>query len=113
MKYFSKSKFVVLENPRPKYIHSSVEVSTSPDLFVEENGNKKLIKLDFNVSPLDSESIKIILKVMYEASISKNLTVKPKDVIYLDVSRNEQYNGEKLNHRTFDRDQFVENSLGE
>jgi hypothetical protein len=99
MKYFSKSKFVVLENPRPKYIHSSVEVSTSPDLFVEENGNKKLIKLDFNVSPLDSESIKIILKVMYEASISKNLTVKPKDVIYLDVSRNEQYNGEKLNQK--------------
>jgi hypothetical protein len=55
--------------------------------------------LDFNVSPLDSESIKIILKVMYEASISKNLTVKPKDVIYLDVSRNEQYNGEKLNQK--------------
>jgi hypothetical protein len=99
MKYFSKNKFVVLENPRPKYTHSSVEVSTSPDLFVEENGSKKLIKLDFNASPLDVESIKIILKVMYEAAISKSLGVNPKDVIYLDVSRNEQYNGAKLNKK--------------
>ena len=97
MKYFSKSKFTVLKNPRPKYIHSSVEVSTSPDLFVEENGAKRLIKFDFNASPLDPESIKIILKVMHEASIENDLEVTPKDVVYLDVSRNAQYNGAKLN----------------
>jgi hypothetical protein len=97
MKYFSKSKFTVLDNPRTKYVHSSVEVSTSPDLFVEENGTRKLIKLDFNALPLDPESIKIVLKVMHEASIAKGLVISPKDVIYLDVSRNEQYNGAKLN----------------
>jgi hypothetical protein len=97
MKYFSKSKFTVLENPRPKYIHSSVEVSASPDLFVDENGTRKFIKLDFNALPLDTESINIILKVMHEASLGKSLAINPKDVVYLDVSRNAQYTGAKLN----------------
>jgi hypothetical protein len=97
MKYFSKSKFAVLDNPRPKYRHSTVEVSTSPDLFVDEGGTKKLIKLDFNSSPLDLDSIKVILKVMHEASALIGLGVDPKNVVYLDVSRNEQHSGAKLN----------------
>jgi len=97
MKHFSKNKFVVLENPKPKYTHASVEVSASPDLFVDDSGTKKMIKLDFNSSALDLESIKVILKVMHEASVIKNLGVAPKDVIYLDVSRNEQHGGAKLN----------------
>src|SRR6185437_5782553 len=99
MKHFSKNNFVVLENPKPKYVHASVEVSASPDLFVEDNGVRKMIKLDFNASPLDRDSIKVILKVMHEASVSKDIEVKPQDVIYLDVSRNEQHCGEKLNKK--------------
>ena len=97
MKHFSKNNFVVLDNPKPKYIHANVEVSASPDLYVDDSGVKKMIKLDFNSSPLDAESIKIILKVMHEASEAKNLAIAPKDVIYLDVSRNEQHTGAKLN----------------
>jgi hypothetical protein len=97
MKYFSKNNFVVLNNPKPKYIHSNVEVSASPDLYVDDGGIKKMIKLDFNSSALDLESIKVILKVMHEAAESKKLDINPKDVIYLDVSRNEQYSGAKLN----------------
>jgi hypothetical protein len=99
MKYFSKSKFIVLENPRPKYVHSSVEVSASPDLFVDDNGTKKFIKLDFNSTPLDTESINIILKVMHEASAAKSLGITPKNVVYLDVARNLQYTGAKLNKK--------------
>jgi len=97
MKYFSKNNFIVLENPKPKYTHGGVEVTTSPDLFVDDKGVKKMIKLDFNSTPLDLESIKIILKVMHEAAAAKNLDVEPKNVIYLDVSRNEQHAGAKLN----------------
>jgi hypothetical protein len=97
MKHFSKNNFVVLDNPKPKYTHGGVEVSASPDLYVDDAGTKKMIKLDFNSSPLDIESIKIILKVMHEASLAKNLDIAPKDVIYLDVSRNEQHGGAKLN----------------
>lgn len=97
MKHFSKNAFIVLDNPKPKYTHNGVEVSASPDLFVDDGGTRKMIKLDFNSSPLDLESIKIILKVMHEASINLNLNIAPKDVIYLDVSRNEHHIGAKLN----------------
>lgn len=97
MKHFSKNNFVVLENPKPKYTHGTVEVSATPELFVDDSGTRKLIKLDFNSTALDPESIKVILKVMHEASEMKALNVAPKDVIYLDVARNAQHTGEKLN----------------
>ena len=41
----------------------------------------------------------IILKVMHEAAMAQELGVKPSDVIYLDVSRQQQFTGKKLNKR--------------
>lgn len=99
MKYFSGSTFAVLENPKPKYVHGDVEVSTTPDLFVEEKSVKKLIKLDFNSQQPDKDVVSIILKVMHEAAETDQLGVRAKDVIYLDVSRRAQYTGAKLNRR--------------
>jgi hypothetical protein len=99
MKYFSESKFTVLDTPKPKYVHGEVEVSATPELYVEEGGKKKLIKLDFNLQKPDEDSVNIILKVMYEASLLHNLSVSPKDVVYLDVSRQNQYIGSRLNKR--------------
>ncbi len=99
MKYFQKNEFVVLDNPRPKYIHGDVHVSTTPDLYVEERGQKKLIKLDFNARAPKAEVVNIILKVMHEAASTAGLGVKASDVIYLDVSRQQQFTGKKLNKR--------------
>ena len=82
MSHFSKNKFVVLDNPKPKYKHGEVEVSATPDLFVDDSGVKKMIKLDFNSLALDSESVNVILKVIHEASSLQELGVQPKDVIY-------------------------------
>jgi hypothetical protein len=87
----------LLITPRPIYGFEQVEVSATPDLYVEEEGVKKLIKLDFNQQRPRPGAIEIILKVMYEAAAANHLGVKPKDVVYLDVSRNEQYTGAKLN----------------
>jgi hypothetical protein len=99
MKYFSENKFTVLETPRPKYVHGEVVVSALPDLYVDEGGTRKLIKLDFNrTRPLAGE-VDIILKVMHEAAMHDELEVKPANVIYLDVTRQEHYNGAKLNKR--------------
>ena len=97
MRHFSRNNFIVLDNPKPKYKHGQVEVSATPDLFVDDGGTRKLIKLDFNATSLDPESIRVILKVMHEASLSLELAVSPRDVIYLDVARNQQHTGEKLN----------------
>jgi hypothetical protein len=99
MKYFQNSEFNVLENPRPRYVHGNVQVSTAPDLYVEEDGARKLIKLDFNAKAPREEAVSIILKVMHEAAMAQELGVKPSDVIYLDVSRQQQFTGKKLNKR--------------
>jgi ElaB/YqjD/DUF883 family membrane-anchored ribosome-binding protein len=97
MKYFQRNDFTVLANPRPKYVHGDVYVSTTPDLYVEEKGVKKLIKLDFSATAPKDEIVSIVLKVMHEAAMIGELGVKPADVIYLDVSRQRQFTGKKLN----------------
>jgi hypothetical protein len=97
MTHFSKNKFVVLDNPKPKYRHGEVEVSAMPDLYVDDGGHRKMIKLDFNAVALDAESVQVILKVMHEASALQELGVQPKNVIYLDVARQTQHTGAKLN----------------
>lgn len=99
MKYFSENNFEVLQTPRPIYARNDVLVSAMPDLYVSENGTRKLIKLDFNQGKPNPDAVSIIVKVMHEASAQAELGVKPKDVIYLDVSRRAQYNGSKLNKR--------------
>lgn len=99
MKHFAKNQFKVLETPRPKYEHAGVQVSTTPDLYVDEDGEKKLIKLDFNQQNPNPEIIEIVLKVTHEAASSVQLPVKPKNVIYLDVSRQIQYTGAALNKK--------------
>lgn len=99
MKHFSKNNFTVLENPKPKYIHDEVTVTATPDLYVAEDGRKKLIKLDFNMQKPDEQSVEIILKVMHEAASASELGVLPKDVIYLDVSRQARYAGKQMNKR--------------
>ena len=69
------------------------------DLYIDEEGKRRLIKLDFNSAQPDVEVVNIILKVMHEAAIMNELAVQPKDVIYLDVSRQTQYVGSKLNKK--------------
>jgi hypothetical protein len=97
MTHFARNKFAVLDNPKPKYRHGEVEVSATPDLFVDDGGHRKMIKLDFNAVALDAESVQVILKVMHEASALQELGVQPKNVIYLDVARQAQQTGAKLN----------------
>ena len=99
MAHFSKNKFVILDNPKPRYSHGEVEVTGVPDLYVDDGGKKCLIRLDFSVVVPQLETINIILKVMHEASLISELGVHHKDVIYLDVSRQKVYPGAKLNKK--------------
>jgi hypothetical protein len=99
MAHFSKSEFDVLTTPKPIYKHEQVEVSATPDLYVEETGTKKLIKLDFNSQKPKDGAVDIILKVMYEAASTNMLAVKPRDVVYLDVLRQTHHTGAKLNKK--------------
>jgi hypothetical protein len=97
--HFAKSSFQIIDNPRPVYRRGPVEVSATPDLYVDDLGTTKLVKLHFSVREPDEELISIVLKVMYEAAIGMGITVRPKDVIYLDIGRNRHFTGAKLNKR--------------
>ncbi len=96
---FAKREFKVLPTPKPVYAMGNMEVSATPDLYVEESGVKKLIKLDFSQDKAKEGTVEIILKVMHEAASTQNLGVKPKDVLYLDISRQTSQSGEKLNKK--------------
>jgi len=97
LKHFSNSKLLVLETPKPVYVHGEVSISAYPDLYVDDGGKKKLIKLDFSEKKPHEESVEIMLKVMYEAAGSSGVPVYPADVVYLDITRQNQYSGKKLN----------------
>jgi hypothetical protein len=99
MKHFAGNDFKVLVTPKPMYRFQQVEVSATPDLYVEEGGLRKLIKMDFNQKVPKKEAVDIVMKVMSEAASAEQLGVQPKDVVYLDVSRRVQYTGTKLNKR--------------
>lgn len=38
--HFASNKFTVLTTPKPSYFYEQMEVSATPDLYVEENGTK-------------------------------------------------------------------------
>jgi hypothetical protein len=97
--HFSKNAFTVLTTPKPVYQSGEMIVSATPDLYVDENGTRKLIKLDFNQQPPNQRVVDIILKVTAEAASAGELGVKPKDIVYIDVSRKTQVTGAKLNKR--------------
>jgi hypothetical protein len=97
MVYYSRTALSILKTPRPLYTSGGVEVSATPDLYVEDRGVRRLIKLDFNQQKPKERAVEIILKVMHEAASSQQLGITPKDVVYLDVSRQAQYTGARLN----------------
>jgi hypothetical protein len=97
LKHFSDRTFTILATPKPTYVHGEVFVGTSPDLYVDENGKKKLIKLDFSEKKPNVDAVEIMLKVMHEAASVAELPVRPADIIYLDITRKTQYTGKTLN----------------
>lgn len=99
LRHFAHRGFKVLPTPRLEYSHRSVAVSAAPDLFVEEKGREKLIKLELGADAPDRAMVKIILQVMYQAALSNGMSVRPQDVIYLDASRAVQHKGAKVRAR--------------
>jgi hypothetical protein len=99
LQHFSGNRFEVLAPPKLEYSHGSVRVGATPDLFVRDGVNEKLIKLDLGVGPTDEEMIKIVLQVIFEAAAKAGMALKPKQVVYLDMSRGLQHSGAKSRTR--------------
>jgi len=96
---FGDKNFKVLAMPELKYSRGAVVVSAIPDLCVQQDGRKKLIKLDFGSKEPDTKLVNIIIQVIYQAASSEGLPVTPKDVIYLDVPRGRVHKGARVRTR--------------
>jgi hypothetical protein len=99
LEHFADKRFKILPTPRLGYSHRSVTVAATPDLFVEESGRRKLIKLELGADAPDRAMVKIILQVTYEAARRAGLGIRPQDVIYLDASRAVQHKGARARAR--------------
>jgi hypothetical protein len=73
-----------------------VRISITPDLYVEENGDDKIIKLEFKSIEPSLEYMKIIAQCLF---MSTNGRFKPKNCLYIDVPRGNIYIATKATSR--------------
>jgi hypothetical protein len=99
LKNFADKQLKILKTPRLEYAHGEVLVTASPDLFVQDNGRQKFIKLELGADAPDTAMVRVILQVMHDAAKGAGLIIRPQDVIYLDASRAVQYKGAKTRSR--------------
>jgi len=99
LRNFGKRQLTVLPTPDLKYGHGQVLVSAHPDLYVKDGERHKVIKLDLAKESQKSQSIKIILRLMFETSRREALPIGPKDVIYIEVEHGTQHSGAKKGAR--------------
>jgi hypothetical protein len=99
LRYFGGNRFEVLASPRLEYSHGTVLVGATPDLFVRDGARQKIIRLGLGAEPIDEEMIRIILQVTFEAAVAAGLSIRPSDVVYLDVSRRQQHVGARSRTR--------------
>jgi hypothetical protein len=96
---FGHETFVVLPTPSISLSHRSVSIGATPDLFVRHKTSNRLIKLDLGAHAPDQRLVGIILQVIYEAARSSGLSLKPTDIVYLDVPRAKAYRSARIRTR--------------
>jgi len=98
-KHFSGRNFKVLNDLNLGLQYGDVIITIYPDLHVEENGEEKIIKLEFSVEEPTKEMIKIVSQAMFEAFSSTRPGSPVSTVLYLDVPRGKEHRGAQLRAR--------------
>ncbi len=96
LRHFQTRQCDVLKVPKMKYVHGTVTVSVFPDLLIDENGQRALIKLDFTQQGATDEQIQIMLQLMYEAATTEGLGINSKNVIYINGKSSEPHRCSKI-----------------
>jgi hypothetical protein len=91
---YGSRKRKVVPRPRVYYQHSSVRISGSPDLAIEESGKLRLVKLGITKGGDNLDTVRIMLRVMYQAAATK-LAVEPWDIVYFDVANAARIHGDR------------------
>ena len=97
--HFATRSFVPQGQLRLTMQFGTVVVGVAPDLYVEERGKHKLIKLDFSKDEPGDEVVRIISQLMFEAAKGKVPSCSSSSVLYLDVPRGREHRGARAGAR--------------
>ena len=86
LKHFGARNLVIKPGKYLYYIFENLVVSAQPDLVAEENGNLILIKLNLSTKDFPGGVTAVMLHVLYEAALMKNLPVKSTSLECLQTS---------------------------
>jgi hypothetical protein len=94
MEIYGEREWRIVPCPRIYHSSSSVRISATPDLAILEGKRLRLVKLGVRKQPENSEAIRLMLRVMYQAASSR-MEISPQDVLFFDVSKRETLRGIK------------------
>lgn len=97
--HFGNKSYEILGDLKLNIAQSDVRVTVYPDLYVEENGLRKIVKLEFSSDPPKPTVVKIISQCMYEAAQNSGLKIAASQVLYLDVPRGKLHKGARVRAR--------------
>ena len=97
--HFSAARFQLLDKVTLTFDSANVRVKVTPDLHVTENGQEKIIKLEFTSNQPDARIIKIVSQIMYESANHGGITLPSAAILYYDVPRGAVYKGARCRAR--------------
>ena len=98
-KHFASRAFDLLDDLTLTLQYDDVVVTVHPDLHVAEDGQQKLVKLEFNVDEPSDEFIRILTQAMFEAAQGGKLGLSSSSILLFDVPRGAEYRGARLGAR--------------
>jgi hypothetical protein len=89
----------VLPDVRFALSFGGVVITVNPDLHVEENGVEKFLKMEFRNEEPTKPGVKIICQTLFDAIRQHGQSVKPNQVLYVDVPRGSFHKGAMIGTR--------------
>lgn len=93
---FSNKQYTIKARTSSVIINGDVRIVVTPELHVEENGEDKLIKLEFKSKEPKGDYMKIIAQSIFMA---QNGQYEPRNCIYMDVPRGSVYKATRATSR--------------
>jgi hypothetical protein len=97
--FFGSRKFIPQGQLRLSISYGQVSIAVSPDLYVEEKGKLKLVKLEFGKDTPSQGVVKIVSQLLFEAGRGKVPAFSSSSVLYLDVPRGAEHKGARAGSR--------------
>lgn len=96
---FSDKNYEMLNDLVMRLVVGDVIVTVATDLHVREDGDEKVIKLEFSVAEPSEQLVRIMCQTMFEATEVGGLGLSPSNVLLVDVERGREYKGARMRSR--------------